>query len=147
MRQRYNNSGLSKGNIIKLDPTKPDTIYTALLYAQQQIMDQEMMARWGGKAKMGTAVIFDQPLYAKAYDIDEASPVINRVFVRLHLIMSYMCIMWFIMKGIEIQSVLETNYALKTVENMLTWHVYIHALHWHSITSAAFTRLRIQCRW
>ena len=133
---------------INLDPTKPDTIYTALLFAQQQIVDQEMKQSRGGepRQKMVTSVTFDQPLYAKADDIVEASPEIDRIVVRLggfHLIMSYMGAVGFIMKGSGIESLWATIYAPKTVEHMLTGHAYARALRGHFITSAALTRLMI----
>ena len=70
LRQSYRNSGFSKGDIINLDPTKPDSIYTAL-----PATDREMKQFKGEEPmqNMGTAVIFNQPLYAKAGDIDESS--------------------------------------------------------------------------
>ena len=62
---------------IKMDPNQPDTIYSALSYAQS-LCD---------KQKLGIApVTLDQPLYIKAVDIlasIQPSPDLDKVVVRL----------------------------------------------------------------
>ena len=72
--QSHEKSSIQILPFINLDPTEPTTIYTALLYAEQQIVDQEMKQSRGmeQRQKMVTAITFDQPLYAKADDIVEA---------------------------------------------------------------------------
>ena len=78
---------------INLDPNQPDTIYSALSYAQN-LCD---------KQKLGIAPItFDQPLYIKACDIVQSSPDLDKVVVRLggfHLIMSYIGAIGAVMNG------------------------------------------------
>ena len=57
-----------------MDPNQPDTIYSALSYAQGLCEKQ----------KLGIApVTFDQPLYIKAVDIVQSSPDLDKVVVRL----------------------------------------------------------------
>jgi len=92
-------------------------------------------------------VTFDQPLYAKADDIVEASPELHRMIVRLggfHLAMSYMGSIGFIMRGSGIVDLWETVYAPNSIEHMLTGHAYARALRSHFLTSAALTALMLE---
>ena len=67
---------------INLDPTRPDTIYSALSYVQTLCEKQQL----------GIAhVTFDQPLFLKASEIVHSSFDLDRIVIRLggfHLIMS-----------------------------------------------------------
>ena len=95
--------------VINMDPNQPDTIYSALSYAQS-LCD---------KQKLGVApVTFDQPLYIKAVDIVQSSPDLDKVVVRLrgfHLIMSYMGAIGAVMGGSGLSELWETVYAPNTV--------------------------------
>lgn len=113
---------------INLDPNHPDTLYSALSYAQDLCV----------KYKLGIApVTFDQPLYQKAVEIVQASPELNMLVVRLggfHLMMSYMGAVGHIMgdSGLAVQW--ETVYASNTVKHMLTGHAYARALRAHMLS-------------
>ena len=68
---------------------------------------------------------FDQPLFAKADDIVEASPELDRIIIILggfHLAMYYMGSIGFITRGGGIEVLWETVYAPNTAEHMLTGH-------------------------
>ena len=68
---------------INLDPTRPDTIYSALSYVQTLCDKQQRIA----------PVTFDQLLFIKASEIVHSSFDLGRVVIRLggfHFIMSYM---------------------------------------------------------
>jgi hypothetical protein len=136
---------------INLDPSKPDTLYSALCFAQS-MLDKE--SRQGtpvvpssSMTKTNATVTFDQPLYAKADDIVEASPELDRIIVRLggfHLAMSYMGSIGYIMRGSGIEDLWETVYASKSIEHMLTGHAYARALRSHFLTAAALTSIMLQ---
>lgn len=147
----YETSTIQILPFIDLDPTKPDTIYSALSFAQDQL-ETEVKRRVnsgldiGSKKLVGFAT-FDQPLYCKADDIVEASPEIDRVIVRLggfHLAMSYMGAVAFALRGSGIEPLWETVYAPKTVEHMLSGHAYARALRAHFLTAAAVTKLMLE---
>ena len=146
--QLYETSSIQILPFINLDPTKLDTIYSALCFAQDQIARQDTL--WNGvdqNNKMLGAVTFDQPLYAKAYDIIKASSDLDRIILRLggfHLLMSYMGSIGFIMKGSGLKCLCSTVYAPKSVDHMLTGHAYARALRCHFLNSAALTKLMIE---
>lgn len=130
---------------INLDPTKPDSIYSALCFAQDQVSKQYQMLN--GNQKLLASVTFDQPLYAKADDIHTANAKdLDRLFLRLggfHLLMSYLGGVGSIMRGSGIQDLLATVYASHTVEHMINGHAYARALRGHFLISAALTKLMI----
>ncbi|MES9880176.1 MAG: hypothetical protein ABW185_04765 [Sedimenticola sp.] len=113
---------------INLNPNHPDTLYSALSYAQDLSL----------KYKLGVApVTFDQPLYQKAAEIVQASPELNMLVVRLggvHLMMSYMGAIGHIMSESGLAVQWETVYAPNTVKHMLTGHAYARALRAHMLS-------------
>jgi len=132
---------------INLDPSKPETLYSALCFVQYLTKNAANVHPESTQAKFHATVTFDQPLYAKADDIVEASPELDSIIVRLggfHLAMSYMGSIGFIMKGSGLEDLWETVYAPNSIEHMLTGHAYARALRSHFLTSAALTSLIIQ---
>ena len=76
---------------IRLDPSNPSTIYTALCFAQAQSEKHNLSI---------CRVTFAQPLYQKATEIVAASRDLDKVVVRLggfHMLMSYLDSIWHIM--------------------------------------------------
>jgi len=91
---------------INLDPSQPDTIYTALCYAH----------KLSEKQSLGICpVTFDQPFYIKATEIVQATkPELKNIVVRLggfHLLMSYMGTIGYVMGGSGLEDLWETVYA------------------------------------
>ena len=130
---------------INLDPTKPDSIYSALGFTQDQAVRQ--YGRSNETPKLLVAVTFDQPLYAKADDIHLANhKELDRLFIRLggfHLVMSYLGGVGFIMKVSGIEELLSTVYAPKVVDHMMSGHAYARALRRHFPVSAALSKLML----
>lgn len=127
---KYDKSRIDILPFINLDPNQPDTIYSALSYAQSLCVDNSL----------GIApVTFDQPLYIKACEIVQSSPELDKVVVRLggfHLIMSYMGAIGTIMSGSGLAELWETVYAPNSVVHMTSGHAYARALRAH-LTSTA----------
>ena len=130
---------------INIDPTKPDSIYSALCFTQDQAVRQ--YGRSNETPKLLVAVTFDQPLYAKADDIHLANhKELDIVFIRLggfHLVMSYLGGVGFIMKGSGIEEILSTVYATKAVDHMMSGRAYARALRGHFLVSAAHSKLML----
>ncbi|XP_064120382.1 uncharacterized protein LOC135225033 [Macrobrachium nipponense] len=116
---------------INNSPNHPDTLYSALCYAQDV----------SEKYRLGIIpVTFDQPLYQKAVEIVQASPDLTKVIVRLggfHLLMSYMGAIGHIMAGSGLSDLWETVYGINTVKHMLTGHAYARALRAHMLTASS----------
>ena len=123
---------------VNQDPTNPNTIYSALCFAQKLCEQHGLGA---------CPVTFDQPLYIKAAEIVESSPDLSLIFVRLggfHLLMSYMGSVGYIMAGTGLDSLWETVYASNTVVHTLTGHAYARALRAHLISSAAIVSMLLE---
>ena len=116
---------------IHLDPTNPNTIYSALSFASKQCEIHNISS---------CIVTFDQPLYIKAAEIAASSSHLSNVIIRLggfHLLMSYLGSIGFIMTGSGLDALWETVYAPASVVHMLTGHAYARAVRAHLLTSAA----------
>ena len=123
---------------VNQDPTNPNTIYSALFFAQKLCEQHGLGA---------CPVTFDQPLYIKAAEIVESSPDLSLIFVRLggfHLLMSYMGSVGYIMAGTGLDSLWETVYASNTVVHMLTEHAYARAIRAHLISFAAIVSILLE---
>lgn len=122
---------------INLDPSNPNTIYTALLFAAEKCH----------KYNKPCIVTFDQPLFLKAVDIVEGSnseSILSKVIVRLggfHTLMSFMGSIGNIMSGSGIEELWQTIYAKNTVPHMLSGHAYARALRCHFLTQEALALL------
>lgn len=117
---------------INQDPTQPDTIYSAVCFAQNL----------AEKYRLGLCpVTFDQPLYIKAAKIVKSShPGLKNVVVRLggfHLLMSYMGAIGYVMGGSGLEDLWETVYAPNTVIHVMTGHAYARALRAYMLSSVA----------
>ena len=80
----YSTSSVVLEPFINLDPGNLTTIYTALLFAQEQCRKQNEATCF---------VIFDQPLYVKALEMVELQEDMSDVIVRLdgfHLLTTYL---------------------------------------------------------
>ena len=147
-KETYRTSSIQVLPFINLDPTKLDTIYSALTFAQEQMVKQDPTPPVG--KKLLAAVTFDQPLFAKADDIALANPTeLDRLFIHLggfHMAMSYIGGIGFIMKGSGIEDVPATVYAPNTIVHMLIGHAYSRALRGHFLVAAALTQLMIEQR-
>ena len=134
----YEKSKIEILPFINQDPSNPNTIYSALYFAQQ------LTERHG----LGISpVTFDQPLYIKAVEIVMSSPDLPNIFVRLggfHLLMSYMGSLGFIMAGSGLESMWETVYAPNSIQHMLTGHAYSRALRAHILSSAAISSVLLE---
>jgi hypothetical protein len=124
---------------VNQDPSQPDTIYSALCFAQ----------KLSEKYELGVCpVTFDQPLYIKAAEIVKSSdPELKRIVVRLggfHVLMSLMGSIGYVMGGSGQADLWETVYAPNTVIHMMTGHAYARALRAHLLTSQAITSLLLQ---
>ena len=132
MRQgEFNISRIEILPFLNHNPTQPDTIYSALFYAQSLTE----------KYHLGMSYFtFDQPLYVKAADIIQASPDITSIFVRLggfHMIMSYMGAIGNIMSCSGLKELWETVYAPYSGKHMFTGLAYARALRAHMLSAAA----------
>ena len=147
-KETYQTSSIQVLPFINLDPTKLDTIYSALTFAPEQMVKQDPTPPVG--KKLLAAVTFDQPLFAKADDIALTNPTeLDRLLIRLggfHMAISYMGGIGFIMKGSSIEDVLATVYAPNTIVHMLTGHAYSRTLRGHFLVAAALTQLMIEQR-
>ena len=147
---KHDRSSITILPFVNLDHTKLDTLYSALIFAQKQIENHQKSSEGlqdARQIKIIGAVTFDQPLFAKADDIVQASPEIDRIFVRLggfHLIMSYLGSIGFIMRGSGIESLLGTVYAQNTVDHMISGHTYARALRGHFLFCAALNALMLE---
>ena len=147
---KHDRSSITILPFVNLDTTKLDTLYSALIFAQKQIENHQKLSEGlqdARQIKIIGAVTFDQPLFAKADDIVQASPEIARIFVRLggfHLIMSYLGSIGFIMRGSGIETLLGTVYAQNTVDHMISGHAYARALRGHFLVCAALNALMLE---
>ena len=123
---------------INQDPSQPNTIYSALYFAQKLIDHHNL----------GTCpVTFDQPLYIKATGIVASVTDLPNIFIRLggfHLTMSYMGSLGFIMAGSGLESMWETVYAPNSIPHMQTGHAYARALRAHILSAAVITSLLLE---
>ena len=123
---------------INQDPSDPNTIFSALCFAQ----------RLSEQHNLGVCpVTFDQPLYIKAAEIVASSPDLSNICVRLggfHMLMSYMGSIGYIMAGSGLEAMWETVYATNSLSHMLSGHAYSRALRAHILSSAAFTSLLLE---
>lgn len=117
---------------VNQDPSQPDTIYSALCFAQKLSEEHGLGV---------CPVTFDQPLYIKATEIVKSSPTqLNNIVIRLggfHLLMSYMGSVGYVMGGSGLEDLWETVYAPNTVIHMMTGHAYARALRAHLLSSVA----------
>ena len=80
----FQSSRIKTSPFIRLDPSNPSTIYTALCFVQAQSEKHNLSI---------CPVTFEQPLYQKATEIVAASRDLDIVVVRLggsHMLMSYL---------------------------------------------------------
>lgn len=113
---------------IKLDPSNPSTIYSALCFVQTQSEKHNLKI---------CPVIFGQPLYQKASEIVAASRDLDKVMVRLdgfHLLMSFLGSIGQIMTGSGLEELWQRVYAKGSVVHMLTGHAFSRAVHAHILT-------------
>jgi len=116
---------------IHLDPTNPNTIYSALSFASKQCKIHKISS---------CIITFDQPLYIKAAEITASSSDLSNVIIRLggfHLLMSFLGSIGFIMTGSGLDALWETVYAPASVVHMLTGHAYARTVRAHLLNSAA----------
>ena len=123
---------------VNQDPSQPNTIYSALYFAQKLIDHHNL----------GTCpVTFDQPLYIKATGIVASVTDLPNIFIRIggfHLTMSYMGSLGFIMAGSGLESMWETVYAPNSIPHMQTGHAYARALRAHILSAAVITSLLLE---
>ena len=108
---------------INVDPTRPDTIYSALSYVQTLCEKQQL------------GIAPDQPLFIKASEMVHSSFDFARIVSRLggfHLIMSYMGAIGAVMRGSGIAECLEFMHL-----TLISGHAYVCATRAHLLTSAA----------
>ena len=151
---KHDRSSITILPFLNFDHTKIDILYSALIFAQKQIENHQKSSEVlqdARQIKIIGAVTFDQPLFAKADDIVQASPEIDLNFVRLggfHLIMSYMGSIGFIMRGSGIETLLGTVYAQNTIiyyiDHMISGHAYARALRGHFLVCAALNALMLE---
>ncbi|XP_044004211.1 uncharacterized protein LOC122849544 [Aphidius gifuensis] len=122
---------------IKLKPTEPTTIFTALVHALEETK----------KKKQKTCfVTFDQPLYIKARNIKEGmrDHGMDNVVVLLgmfHLIMSYMGTIGYLMEGSGLADMFGVVYGEKAVEKLLTGHIFDRAMRAHTLAFIALGKI------
>lgn len=127
---------------INLDPGNLSTIYTALLFAENECKKQ---------GQRSCLVTFDQPLYAKASEIVAAAPPgeLDIVTVRLggfHLLMSFLGSVGFIMAGSGLEQLWEQVYAKASVHHLVSGHAYSRSLRAHFLTERAlFSLILSEC--
>lgn len=134
------NEPFSRTSILPLQfvnspPSNYDTIYTVLNFASKKCttMNQDTCF-----------VTFDQPLYIKARDVVEKTPMLSNVIVRLggfHLLMSFMGAIGYIMTGSGLKELLSIIYAPNTVEKMFTGHAYARAVRGHGFVYLALSKI------
>jgi hypothetical protein len=123
---------------INMDPTNLSTIYTALLFAQNEASKYN---------RNYCIVTFDQPLFIKAVDIITATPDLSNVVARLggfHLLMSFMGSTGYIMAGSGLEELWRTVYGSDSITHMLDGHSYSRALRLHTLTAQAIITLLFQ---
>ncbi len=123
---------------IKLDPSNPSTIYTALCFVQTQSEKHNLKI---------CPVTFDQPLYQKASEIVAASRDLDKVIVRLggfHLLMSFLGSIGHIMTGSGLAELWERVYAKGSVVHMLTGHAFSRAVRAHILTLLALISVLLE---
>ena len=106
---------------IRLDPSNPSTIYTALCFSQAQSEKHNL-------SRPICPVTFDQPLYQKATEIVAASRDLDKVVVRLggfHMLMSYLGSIGHTMHVSGLADLWERVYAIGSVVHMLTGHAFL----------------------
>ena len=123
----------------KLDPTKPSTIYTALVFAADECRKAD--TPW-------CVVTFDQPLYQKASEIVASTTGLRNVIVRpaggVHLLTSFMGAVGNIMAGSGLEELWSTVYASSSVPHMVSGHVYWRALRAHFLTQEALASILLK---
>lgn len=142
MEQLTANKSYAVSNIVTLpfinaSPSDYNTIYTTLLTAAER----------AHKANQKVCVVtFDQPLFQKACDIVASSsdPRLKNVVVRLggmHLLMSFMGCIGYVMAGSGLKEVLSLIYAPVSVDKMLTGHAYARAVRGHMLNQLALGQI------
>ena len=134
----FQSSRIETLSFIRLDPSNPSTIYTALCFAQAQNEKHNLSI---------CPVTFAQPLYQKATEIVAASRDLDKVVVRLggfHMLMSYLDSIWHIMNGSGLADLWERVYAKGFVVHMLTGHAFSRAVRAHILTLHAFLHVLLE---
>ena len=144
----YHISDIQIVPFINLDPKKPETIFTAMDFAQSQM--QKLYPSVGLGKKQQAAVTLDQNLHEPLDDIWLANRVrFNQIFPRLggfHKLMSFMGGIGFIMKGSGLEELFTEVYASNTVEHMMSGKAYARALRGHMLVSTALVKLMFELR-
>ena len=134
----FQSSRIETLSIIRLDPSNPSTIYTALCFTQAQ----------SDKHNFGICpVTFDQPLCQKATEIAAASRDLDKVVVRLggfHMLMSHLGSIGHIMNGSGLADLWERVYANGSVVHMLTGHAFSRAVSAHILTLPALLHVLLE---
>jgi hypothetical protein len=124
---------------IRLQPSDPSAIYSALTFAESQCSKYNQLSCF---------VTFDQPLYIKAAEIVATAQTklceLKNVIVRLggfHLLMSFLGSIGYIIGGSGIRELWETVYAPHTVTHMLTGHAVQRAVRAHLLTHSAINTM------
>ena len=123
---------------IKLDPSNPSTIYSALCFVQTQSEKHNLKI---------CPVTFDQPLYQKASEVIAASRDLDKVIVRLggfHLLMSFLGSIGQIMTGSGLEELWQRVYAKGSVMHILTGHAFSRAMHAHILTLLALISVLLE---
>lgn len=136
--ETFSTSQVTALPFINLDPGNLSTIYSAILYAQDQSAKHGMTT---------TVVTFDQPLYLKAIRIVSSTPTFSNVILRLggfHLLMSFLGTIGYIMAGSGLEEVLSLIYAENSIQHILSGHAFARAIRAHLLVSSALQKILVQ---
>ncbi|GBP57162.1 hypothetical protein EVAR_37841_1 [Eumeta japonica] len=126
---------------INAPPSDYDTILTDLLFVSEKCESLHQHTYF---------VTFDQPLYFKAREIisshDENSKLNNTVvrLGELHLLMSFMGSIGYIMTESGLKELFNTIYVLNLIEKMMAGHAYSRAVRAHMLTHLLFAKIVLQ---
>ena len=139
--EHYQSTAVIPLPFVNLAPSNPSTIYTVLLYAAQE------GAKHGQRCIM---VTFDQPLYAKAYEIVLSSPPdspLQNIFIRLggfHLLLSFFGCIGHVMAGSGLEELWSTVYAKNSVIHMMSGKAYSRSVRALFLTEEALFTVFLQ---
>ena len=118
--------------------TDLDTIYTVLYQAQLKCIKLKQRHIF---------VTFDLPLYIKAMEVKASCPEFENVLIRIggfHWLMSFMGCIGSIMEGSGLQDVLNTVFALGSVDKILSGHAYARAVRAFSLINTVLASLILE---
>ena len=116
--------------VINLSGTNMTALHSLMCFVVEQTKNNKLPM---------PSIIFDQPLYVKAYEIAMSNKI--EIFVQLggfHQLMSFLGSIGTLMERSGLRRALETVHIPLTVGNMMTGKAYTRAVHGHMMSASAF---------